>query len=238
MRMAPTVVAGIAMLALGGGVATPLASGRARLRACNDIQVQRRSTTLLATHIRTDYACSYARNKLKGLLHNGVARIPKSRAHSRRWGCTAGAVAWTCRRYLRGRGQVRRIRFALTVQVGDDSTPAPPPTPLPAPNPLQRCVDLWNGDAVNRALIGYHFFFDHSINRLWVYQLPSGRCAFIGVVPATDSEYGNDGEVSVPGGGWTFMTDVPELGDAKVVQGQATANANATLSSDGAVKLD
>jgi len=131
----------------------------------------------------------------------------------------------------------RRIHFVLTVQVGDDSTP-PPPTTLPTPNPLQRCVDLWNNDPVNRALIGYHFYYHHSIRRFWVYRLPSGRCAFIGVVPASDLEYGNDGEVSVPTGGWAFMADVPELGDPKLVQDQATANSNATLSGDESVRLD
>ena len=237
MRMGPMVVAGIATLALGGAAATPgVASGRAKLHVCADLQLQRKHSTLLATRVRTNYGCSYARNKLQGLLHNGVNRIPRSRAHSGHWGCTSGDVAWTCRRYLRGR-QTKRIRFVLTVQVGGDSVP-PPPTPLPTPNPLQRCVDLWNNDLVNRALIGYHFYYDHSIRRFWVYQLPSGRCAFIGVVPPTDREYGNDGDVSVLTGGWAFMADVPELGDPKVVQDQATANANATLSGDESVKLD
>jgi hypothetical protein len=235
MRIGPTVVAGIATLALVG-VATPVASGRAKLRPCADLQVQRKHSTLLATRIRTNSVCSYARNKLEDLLHNGVNRIPTARAHRGRWGCTSGAVVWTCRRHLRGR-QTRRIRFVLTVQVGGDWTP-PPPTTLPTPNPLQRCVDLWNDDPVNRALIGYHFYYHHSIRRFWVYQLPSGRCAFIGVVPASDLEYGNDGEVNVPTGGWAFMADVPELGDPKVVQDRATANSNATLSSDESVKLD
>jgi hypothetical protein len=243
MRMGATVVAGIATLALGGAVATPVASGRAKLRACADIQLQRKHSTLLATRIRTDYGCSYARSKLQGLLSKGVGGIPSSKAHSGRWGCRLGAVAWTCRRYLRAGGQTKRIGFVLTVQVGGDSTPPPPvppppPPPLPTSNPLQRCVDLWNGDPVNRALLGYHFYYHHLIRRFWVYQLPSGRCAFIGVVPASDLEYGNDGEVSVPGGGWAFIADVPELGDPKVVQSQAPANANATLSGDESVKLD
>lgn len=238
MRMAATLVAGIATLAVGGGVATPVASGSAKLRACADVQVQRKHSTLLATRIRTDFGCSYARTKLSGLLHKGVGRIPSSRARSGRWGCALGAAAWTCRRYPRGGGQTRRIRFVLTEQVGSDSRPPPPPTKLPPPNPLQRCVDLWNGDPVNRALVGYHFYFHHLIRRFWIYQLPSGRCAFIGVVPASDQEYGNDGEVSVPGGGWAFLTDVPELGDSKGIQGQATANANATLAADESVKLD
>jgi hypothetical protein len=125
MGVVPTLVAGVAVAALGGGVATPVASGRPTRRACPDVQVQR----------------------------------------------------------------------------------------------------------------NYHFYSHHSIRRLWAFQLPSGRCAFIGVVPPEDLEYGNDGEVSVPGGGWAFMTDVPELGDPKVVQSQAPANANATLSSDGSVSL-
>jgi hypothetical protein len=238
MRMAPTLVAGIATFALGGVVATPaVASGRTKLHVCADLQVQRKHSTLLATRIRTNYGCSYARKKLEDLLHKGVNRIPRSRARSGRWGCTSGDVGWTCRRYLRGGRHTRRIRFVLTVQVGGGSMP-PPPTTLPTPNPLQRCVDLWNGDPVNRALIGYHFYYDHSIRRFWVYQLPSGRCAFIGVVPASDPEYGNDGDVSVPTGGWAFMADVPELGDPKMVQDQATANANATLSADESVKLD
>ena len=79
----------------------------------------------------------------------------------------------------------------------------------------------------------------HGIRRLWVYTLPSGRCAFIGVVPTSDLEYGNDGEVSVAGGGWAFMSDVPELGDPKAVQAQAVPNANATHRRiGGAVTLD
>jgi hypothetical protein len=239
MRMGPTLVAGIATLALGGVVATPVASGRAKLHVCADLQVQRKHSTLLVTRVRTNYGCSYARNKLADLLHKGVNRVPRSRAHSGRWGCTSGAVAWTCRRYLREGRQTRRIRFVLSVQVGGDSTPPPTqPTTLPTPNPLQRCVDLWNDDPVNRASTGYHFYYHHSIRRFWVYQLPSGRCAFIGVVPPSDLEYGNDGAVSVPTGGWGFMADVPELGDLKGVQDQAAANANATLSGDESVKLD
>jgi hypothetical protein len=238
MRMGTALVAGIATLALGGGVATPVASGRVRLRPCADVQMQRKHSTLLATRIRTDYGCSYARTKLRGLLDNGVDRIPRRRAHSGRWGCTLGGAAWTCRRYTRGGGQTRRIRFVLTVQVGDSTPPPPTPLPTPTPNPLQSCVDLWNGDPVNRGLVGYHFYYHHSIRRFWVYKLPSGRCTFIGVVPASDPEYGNDGEVSGPGGGWAFLTDVPELGDTKVLQGQAPANANATLSADESVKLD
>ncbi len=235
MRMGPMLVAGIATLALVGVVAPPVASGSAKLRVCADLQLQRKHSTLLATRVRTNYGCSYARNKLQNLLHNGVNRIPRSRAHSGRWGCTSGDVAWTCRRYLRGGRQTKRIRFVLTVQVGDNPTPPPP---LPTPNPLQHCVDLWNNDPVHRALVGYHFYYDHSIRRFWVYQLPSGRCAFIGVVPASDSEYGNDGDVSPSTGGWAFMADVPELGDPKAVQDQASANANATLSADQSVKLD
>jgi hypothetical protein len=236
MRIRTVIVAAIATLALGGGAGTPVASGRAKLRPCADLQIQRKHSTLLATRIRTDYGCSYARTKLRGLLHNGVGRLPRRRVQSGRWGCALGA-AWTCRRYPRGGGHSKRIRFVLTVQIGD-STPPPSPLPTPAPNPLQHCVDLWNGDAVNRGLVGNHFYAHHSIRRLWVFRLPSGRCAFIGVVPVSDPEYGNDGEVSVPGGGWAFLTDVPELGDPKMVQDQAPANANATLSSDESVKLD
>ena len=237
MRIAPAMLAGIATFALAGGATPPVAAGRARLRACPDLQLQRKHSTLLATRIRTDYGCSYARRKLHGLLRNGVNRIPASKAHSGRWGCTSGDAAWTCRRNPRGGGRTRRIRFVLTVEIGD-SSPPPTPTPSPSPNPLQLCVDLWNGDAVNKALVGYHFYYHHLIRRMWVYRLPSGRCAFIGVVPASDPEYGNDGEVSVPSGGWAFMTDVPELGDPKAVQAQAAASANATLSSDESVKLD
>jgi hypothetical protein len=235
MRMAPTLVAGIAMLSLGGAVATPVASGRAPRRGCADVQVQRKHSTLLATRIRSDYRCSYTRTKLSGLLHDGVARIPRPRTHSGRWGCKFKAASWTCRRYRRAGRHVRRIRFALTVQTGGGE---PAPTPLPVVNPLQHCVDLWNGDGANKALVGYHFYSHHLIRRLWIYKLASGRCAFIGVVPTSDAEYGNDGEVSVPGGGWAFMTDVPELGDPKAVQGQAPTNANATLTGDWSVSLD
>jgi len=236
MPRASTIAAGVALLMLGGALAAPVASARPARRSCVDIQVQRKRSTLLATHIRTDYACSYARKKLSGLLHDGVGRIPRPRAGSGRWGGIFGTTAWTCRRYRGAGRQVRRIRFVLTVQIG--KVGPPPGPPVPVANPLQLCVDLWNGDPVNKALIGYHFYNHHMIRRLWAFQLPSGRCAFIGVVPPDDAEYGNDGEVSVPGGGWAFMTDVPELGDAKAIQGQAPASANVTLSSDGSVALD
>ena len=236
MRMAPTLVllgtAGIAMLAPGGAVAPSSAAARPGLRSCVDTQQQVKKSSLLVTHIRTNYPCSYARRKLRALLRRGVDAIPESKAHSGRWGCSAGP-SWTCRKYPRHGKPSKRIRFRLTVQRSSGS--GPPPNP--AANPLQACVDLWNGDAANRALIGYHFYYHHGIRRLWVYKLPSGRCAFIGVVPTSDLEYGNDGEVSVAGGGWAFMSDVPELGDPKAVQAQAVPNANATIGASGAVTL-
>jgi len=60
----------------------------------------------------------------------------------------------------------------------------------------------------------------------------------IGVVPADDYEYGLDGEVSKPEGGWALMNEVPELGDPKAVQAQAPANANASLNADYSIALD
>ena len=70
------------------------------------------------------------------------------------------------------------------------------------------------------------------VTRVWIFELPNpagaARCAVIGVVPETDLEFGNDGEVSLLNGGWALMATVPELGDPVDVQRRAAANANAS----------
>ena len=68
---------------------------------------------------------------------------------------------------------------------------------------------------------------------------PAGAapCAVIGVVPETDLEFGNDGEVSLINGGWALMATVPELGDPVDVQRRAGANANASMLPNGQLTL-
>jgi hypothetical protein len=193
------------------------------------------------THVRSQYSCDYTRKKLRSMLHRGVDGIPARRAHSGRWGCRLAGETWSCRKYPRRGKPDRRIRFRLEVEIdsGGDGPPAAGGTPPSASNRLQRCADLWNADGLNRALFGYHIYTHHGVRRLWVFELPhSTRCAVIAVVPATDPEFGNDGEVGDTAGNWAFMKDVPELGDPVAVQTQAPVNANASLAGDYTIKLD
>jgi hypothetical protein len=211
----------------------PATAARApRLRSCRAVHVE----TGKAAHVRTTYRCAYARGALDRLLGDGVGGLPKRG----RWACSRKARRWTCNRTrphrLRG-----RIVFRFTAE--QPKPPKPPPTsPPPVPvNPLQRCVDLWNSDPVNLATIGYHLAYDHKVSRVWVFEVPNpgaaARCAVIGVVPETDLEFGNDGEVSRTIGGWALMASVPELGDPAAVQRQAAANANASMLPNGSLSL-
>ena len=202
------------------------AASGSTLRACPKLT----TTAGKVTNIHTELGCRYTRRKVRSLLRHGADRIPDVHRRSGKWGCRLGDVTWTCRKYPRHGPPGKRIRFRLTVEVGSG-----PPPPV---NPLARCVTLWNDDAGNRAVYGYHFYQAHNIRRLWVYLLASQRCAVIGVVPANDYEYGLDGEVSNPAGGWVLMNSVPELGDPKAVQAQAPANANANLNPDYSISLD
>jgi hypothetical protein len=109
-------------------------------------------------------------------------------------------------------------------------------------NPLQRCVDLWNDDYANVATIGYHLAYHHHVTRVWIFEVAAGvgaaaRCAVIGVVPETDPEFGNDGEVSLPQGGWELMANVAELGDPLDVQRRAATNSNASMLPSGELAL-
>jgi hypothetical protein len=234
MRKVPVLSAAAASLVLMGG-AMP-ASAVPRFHACPKF----RTRAGKVTHIRTEYGCSYTRKKLRSMLHRGIDHIPAARPHSGRWGCRLASETWSCRKYPRRGRADRRIRFRLKVEIdsGGDGPPSAGGTPVPV-TPLKRCAELWNADAQNRALVGYHLYTHHGVRRLWVFELPqSKRCAVIAVVPATDPEFGNDGEVSNAGSGWTFMTDVPELGDPAAVQVEAFVNANASLQSDYTIKLD
>jgi hypothetical protein len=222
------LTAGAASLALIAGL--PASPATAGLRSCPKL-VTKAGTV---TNFHSEYGCTYARKKLRSLLKRGAARIPDARKHSGRWGCKLGTVTWTCRMYPRHGLAGKRIRFRLTVTSGG----GPPPPPV---NPLTRCVAQWDNDVGNRAVYGSHFYAPppgHNIRRLWVYVLPSGRCAVIGVVPPDDYEYGIDGEVGNPDGSWVLMNMVPELGDPKAVQAQAPANANASLEADYSIVLD
>jgi hypothetical protein len=221
MRMAPTLVAGIATLALVGAAPVPGAQARGKVHSCRPVD----AGELLASRVRTEYPCSFARARLFSLLGNGLAGIPRPKARSGRWGCRADQSSWNCSKYPRRGSSRKRIRFKLTIEPG-------PGGGIPG------CVRRWNKDAENRALFGFHLYYHHNVRRLWVFLLPSGGCVFVAVVPPDDAEYGNDGQVSVPGGGWAFLVDAPELGDTKALQGKAPANANASLAADGSVKLD
>jgi hypothetical protein len=100
---------------------------------------------------------------------------------------------------------------------------------------VQACIERWNADDANYNYFGVHLYNDHGVRRVWVFQLSTAapRCAVIAVVPETDPEFGNAGEVSNPSGGWSFMNQVPELGDPIAVQRQAPANANTALEPSG-----
>jgi hypothetical protein len=205
------------------------------LRGCRSVRV----TAGVASHVRTSYACRYARRALAGLLYDGVFGLPRRRPTRNRWGCARRSATWTCSR-KRSRHRRGRILFRFT-RAAEPKPQKPPPTPPPV-NPLQRCVDLWNGDPVNVATIGYHLAYHHMVTRVWIFDVAAApgaaaRCAVIGVVPETDLEFGNDGEVSLPQGGWALMATVPELGDPVGVQRQAGANANASMLPSGQLAL-
>jgi hypothetical protein len=217
--------------------AAPATANRApTLRACRAVRV----TGGEASHVRTTYGCRYARKTLTALLYDGTFGLPRRRPTRNRWGCAHTGKAWRCSR-KRAHGRRGRIlfRFARLKEQGDQAPPKPPPVPV---NPLQRCVDLWNSDSVNVATIGYHLAYHHQVTRVWIFDVAAGvgaaaRCAVIAVVPETDLEFGNDGEVSLPQGGWALMATVPELGDPKDVQRRAGANANASLLPSGQLAL-
>ena len=211
----------------------PSAAARApHLRSCRAVRVADGK----AAHVRTTYRCGYARGMLDRLLDDGISALPKRG----RWACSSKGHLWTCNR-KRPRRLRGRIVFRFTAAQPKPVKP-PPPIPLPIPvNPLQRCVDLWNADAVNLATIGYHLAYDHKVSRVWLFEVPNPgttpRCAVIGVVPETDLEFGNDGEVSRTIGGWALMATVPELGDPVAVQRQAGGNANASMLPTGRLTL-
>jgi hypothetical protein len=231
MRLGTTFAAGIGALVLlvpasGTTARTP------RLRSCRAVRV----ADGRAAHVRTTYRCGYARGVLDRLLDDGVGGLP----HRGRWKCSRRAPLWTCKR-TRPRRLRGRIVFQFTA-----NRPKPqkqPPTSLEPPpvNPLQRCIDLWNGDAVNLATIGYHLAYHHMVTRVWVFEVSNPgatpRCAVIAVVPETDPEFGNDGEVSLTVGGWAQMANVPELGDPADVQRRAAGNANASMLPTGRLTL-
>ena len=225
MRMGTTVAAGLGALALLAPAPASAAPARA-LRGCRSVRVAAGT----ASHVRTTYRCRFARQALAGLLHRGASELPRRRPTRNRWGCSRKGKTWTCgrKRPHRRRG---RIQFRFTrAEV--------PPSPV---DPLQRCVDLWNSDYANLATIGYHLAYHHMVTRVWIFELPNpagaARCTVIGVVPETDLEFGNDGEVSLINGGWALMAAVPELGDPVDVQRRAGANANASMLPDGQLTL-
>ncbi len=241
MRKVPVLIAAAALFALLNGV--PPATAARVFHACPKL----RTRTGKVTNIRTQYGCVYTRTKLRALLRKGVDGIPEPRLHSGRWGCRLASLTWSCRKYPRRGKAGRRIRFRLDVEIetGGGSPPSSggaPPSSGDGSGPvsaLERCADLWNADEQNRALFGYHIYTHHGVRRLWVFELPqSKRCAVIAVVPATDPEFGNDGEVRNVSGGWTFMRDVAELGDPVAVQTQAPTGANASLNPDYTITPD
>jgi len=218
------------------GAAPATANRGPALRSCRSVRVAGGQ----ASHVRSTYRCRYARKALGSLLYDGTFGLPRRRPTRNRWGCARDGKTWTCSR-KRTRGRRGRIlfRFERAKEEGYDTPPKPPPAPV---NPLQRCVDLWNADSVNLATTGYHLATHHQVTRVWIFEVAgavgaASRCAVIAVVPDTDAEFGNDGEVSLPQGGWALMATVSELGDPVDVQRRAAANANASMLATGALSL-
>jgi hypothetical protein len=234
MRVGTISPAGVAVLALLAPV--PLVAARPpRLHSCRSVGV----AAGRASDLRTTYRCSYARRTIGRLLEKGVAGLPKRG----RWACSRKGHTWTCSR-VRPRRRRGRIAFEFTADKPQPQPPAGKFAPPPAPvDPLLRCVDLWNADSANLASIGYHLAYHHQVTRVWIFELPptepgvAPRCVVIAVVPETDPEFGNDGEVSRVLGGWSLMATIAEIGDPVDVQRRAGTNANASMLADGRLAL-
>jgi hypothetical protein len=186
------------------------------LRQCRDLEV----TGVLVSRIRANFRCADARRALRGLLRGGIASLPVRRAGRRAWGCRKRGTTRICTKRTRSGAPMRRITF--TARAKRD----PPPKPA-AP---QECIDGWNADEANAAQYGVHFYADHGIRSGWVF-LVDVRCAVVFVVPVSDPEYGTDGEVGVPGGGWELMDRA--FSDPYAIQRQAADNANVALDPAG-----
>ena len=232
MRLGTTFAVGIGALALLAPA--PSTAARApRLRSCRAVRVADGK----AAHVRTTYRCGYARGTLDRLLEDGVGGLPRRG----RWACSRKAPPMDLQpRPARVAGAEGSCSSSLPNSPKPQKPPPASPPPVPV-NPLQRCIDLWNGDSVNLATIGYHLAYHHMVTRVWVFEVPNpgatARCAVIAVVPETDLEFGNDGEVSLTIGGWALMASVPELGDPIDVQRQAAGNANASMLPTGRLTL-
>jgi hypothetical protein len=233
----------LALVLVIGAQATDARSGdtssanakAARLHSCTSIAVRK----VDASRIRTDYRCAYARAVLRRLLSKGLSRLPQPKPRSGKWGCVPRGLDRVCKRYLRKRRAVTK-RIVFRPRFGPTAPPTPVPAPPPAPSPpdpVQACVERWNADVANYTYFGQHLYNDHGARRVWVFQVPTTpvRCAVIAAVPETDPEFGNAGEVSNASSGWSFMNQVPEIGDPVTVQRQAGTNANASLQADGRV---
>lgn len=208
----------IALLLGAAAEQAPAAPGSAKLHACKELRVE----TLRVYRVRATYSCKSARQALRRLLRNGVAALPARKSGSRKWGCGRREASRVCAKPARRKAAALRILFrTATIK------PAPPPPPQITPAP-QDCLDLWNGDPT-APTDGAHFYSDpHNVRKAWVFHTSDGRCTVVFVVPSSDPEYGTDGKVTKPGGGWTYINSFEW-------QDQAPANANASLAADGKI---
>lgn len=213
----------IPLLLLAAPGQAPAAARSAKLHTCKELRVG----TLRVYGVRANYPCSRARPALRRLLRNGVGALPARKSSRRKWACGRHGSFRVCTRPAsRKAAPTRRIRFRTAT-----TKPAPPPPPPPTITPPpQDCLDLWNGDpmALND---GLHFYTDHNVRKAWVFHTSDGRCAVVAAVPSDDpypAEYGTDGDVTKPSGGWIYINSF-------TWQDQAPAHANVSLAPDGKI---
>lgn len=112
----------------------------------------------------------------------------------------------------------------------------------------QSCLSSWNSETEPRTS-GQHTYDDHGARQAWIHlaevppdnpRIPGEEtCAVIFVVPPSDIEYGNVGEV-VGRGGWTPMRALAPGDPAllREIQAAAGGEANAILFPDGTLQAD
>jgi hypothetical protein len=185
-----------------------------QLRRCQDLNVG----TLHVFRIRTNYRCVYAHEALRRLLRDGVSGLPARKASRGAWACRKQGSTRICTKLpRRHRATTSRILFRTEPTVPQD------------------CLDLWNAQASHAFQDdGLHFYVDHGVRKGWVFHTPDGSlqlCAVIFVVPVSDWEYGTDGEVTAPNGGWQLMNYF--FGQSIALQNQAPDHANVSLDPSG-----
>lgn len=100
---------------------------------------------------------------------------------------------------------------------------------------LTSCASRWNSERAG--VFGVHAYTEHAAQRALVTIIPaegSDSCAVIFAVAEDDSEHGTVGEVATLRG-WVPMQQA--AGDPGALQRRGSADANASVSSDGTVDL-